>query len=290
MQSTCKKDLIFDMNLRFTGLILSSSLALLPVFSSAQATVASVETTATPATPGPASSADGTAQVTVIMALVNPIVQIDVTSTAPLGVSLTTEIQLDEPDPLALTVTMPPLAINPWTTLTLRPSSTRWSEMSNVQWFKNGEPVAITTSNPVNALRLSHVTSADTGSYRATLTGDGNETGTVIAHVLVQPGLNHPLKNVSTRGTIGQENPQVIVGFSIPQKIASEHRPKNLLIRAVGDTLEGFGVINPLPDPAVHIYDAQGNDVTPSRVFTAVVYGDGTTPQSRYYEHVAAAA
>mgnify|MGYP000146189589 CR=1 FL=1 len=72
MQSTCKKDLISDMNLRFTGLILSSSLALLPVFSSAQATVTPAETTVTV---GPGSGEGvATAPVTVIIVPVNPIV------------------------------------------------------------------------------------------------------------------------------------------------------------------------------------------------------------------------
>lgn len=285
MQFTCKKNLTSGMKTRILGIL--TSFVLLPVVSSAQATATPAEATVT-ATPG--SGGNATAPADVVMVPVNPTVEIEFPSTAPLGVSLTTEIELDEPDPLALTVAMPPLAINPGTTLTLRPSSTRWNEISNVQWFKNGEPVAITTSNPVNALRLSNITSADTGSYRATLTGDGEETGTVFAHVLVQTGLNHPLTNVSTRGTIGPENPQVIVGFSISQKIASEHRPKNLLVRAVGETLADFGVSNPLPDPEVHIYDSQGNDVTPTGIFPAVIYDDGTTPRSRYYESVATAA
>ncbi|MBT5900928.1 MAG: hypothetical protein HOH58_02325 [Opitutaceae bacterium] len=269
------------MKTRILGII--ASLVLLPVVSSAQATVTPAEVVASAAS---GSAGNGTTSVLVVMVPVNPVVEIEFPSTAPLGVSLTTEIELDEPDPLALTVAMPPLAINPGTTLTLRPASSRWNEISNVQWFKNGEPIAIAT----NALRLSNITSADTGSYRATLTGDGNETGTVFAHVLVQPGLNHPLTNVSTRGTIGPENPQVIVGFSIPQKIASEHRPKTLLIRAVGDTLQDFGVSHPLPDPEVHIFDAEGNDLTPAGIFPAVVYDDGTTPRSRYYERVATAA
>lgn len=148
--------------------------------------------------------------------------------------------------------------MNPGATLTLQPSSTRWASISGVQWFKNGNPIA---GGAESALVLANVDLNDTGSYRATLTGDGEQTGTVFAHVLVQSDINHPLTNISTRGTIGPTNPQVIVGFSIPQKIDSEHRPKRLLVRAVGDTLQDFGVTNPLPDPEVHIFDSQGNDV-----------------------------
>lgn len=211
-------------------------------------------------------------------------------STAPMGVTLNTTIELDEPDPLALTVPMPPLAINPGTTVTLRPSAATEQEISSVTWTKNGDPIAVAAISPPHGLLLTAVTSADSGSYRATFSVDGVESGTVFAHILVRPGINHPLKNISTRATINSSNPQLIAGFSIPEEIAAEYRPKKLLIRAVGETLAGYDVLNPLPDPEVHIYDATGNEVTLDRVFSDVVYDDGTTPESRYYESVAAAA
>lgn len=205
---------------------------------------------------------------------------------APLGVTLTTVIELDEPNPAALTVPMPPLSINPGTTLTLRPLSNKWSTISGVQWFKNGAPLA----NPADTLVLPEVTSADSGRYRATFTGDGEATGTVFAYILVQPGINHPLVNISTRATISPANPQVVVGFSIPEKIDSENLGKQLLIRAVGETLQNFDVNNPLVDPVLRIFDAAGNDITPIHFFPQVIYDDGTTPESRYYGEVAEAA
>ena len=209
---------------------------------------------------------------------------------APLGVSLATVIELDEPNPLALTVPMPPLAINPGTTVTLRPLSTKWSTISNVVWTKDGQVLANSATASIGSLILPDVTSAASGRYRATFKGDGVETGTINAYILVQPGLNHPLVNVSTRGTISPANPQLIVGFSIPEKIASENLGKRLLIRAVGETLLDFGVNAPLPDPVVHVYDAAGNDVTPNYAFITIVYDDGSTPQSQYYDSVANAA
>jgi hypothetical protein len=209
---------------------------------------------------------------------------------APLGVSLSTVIELDEPNPLALPVPMPPLAINPGTTLTLRPLSTKWTTITNVIWTKNGEPMANAAGVPAGTLILPAVTSAASGSYRATFTGDGTATGTVVAYIIVHPGINHPLTNISTRATISPANPQVIVGFSIPENIESEYLEKRLLIRAVGQTLSDFGVENPLLDPMVRIFDADGNDVTPDHIFAAVIYEDGTTPESHYYGQVAAAA
>lgn len=219
-----------------------------------------------------------------------PVVTVEKPSFPPSGVTLATIIELDAPDPLALTVPMPPLAINPGTTLTLRPSTTTWSSLENVRWFKNGESIAVANGSPPHSLVLPSVTNLDSGSYRATFTGDGEDAGTVFAHVLVHPGLNHPLTNISTRATIGPENPQVIVGFSIPQKIEAEYRPKKLLVRAIGESLQDYGVNNPLPDPTLRIFDADGNDVSPAQIFITVVYDDGTTPRSRYYESVASAA
>jgi|GEM_PF-1183054 len=209
---------------------------------------------------------------------------------APLGVTLATVIELDEPNPLALPVPMPPLAINPGTTLTLRPLSTKWTTISNVQWYKNGSPLANSATAPPPSLVLPAVTTADSASYRATFTGDGTTTGTVFAHILVHPGINHPLVNISTRATISPANPQVVVGFSIPQKITSENLGKGLLIRAVGETLAQFDITNPLPDPILRIFDSAGNDVTPIHVFPTVIYDDGTTPESRYYDTVSSAA
>lgn len=210
---------------------------------------------------------------------------------APLGVSLATVIELDEPNRLAaLTVPMPPVAINPGTTVTLRPLSTKWSALSDVQWFKNGEPLLTAVSAPVGSLILPAITSADSGSYRATFTGDGQSTGTVLAHILVQPGTNTPLVNISTRATISPANRQVVVGFSIPRKIDSDYLGKRLLIRAVGETLQTFDVANPLADPVLRIYDADGNDVTPIHVFPQVINEDGSTPESEYFEQVTEAA
>lgn len=255
----------------------------------AQETVTTVETAVTAAVTAPGETGGTTTTVTVVP--VNPVVITDpIPEFAPLGVNLATVIELDEPNRLALTVPMPPLAINPGTTLTLRPLSSKWTTISNVQWFKNGEPLANSPTAPAHSLVLPEVTSADSGSYRATFTGDGTATGTVFAHVLVHPGINTPLVNISTRATISPANPQVVVGFSIPEKITAEHLGKRLLIRAVGDTLAQFDVANPLADPVLRIFDSDGNDVTPIHVFPAVIYEDGTTPESRYYDTVSSAA
>ena len=205
---------------------------------------------------------------------------------APPETKLTTTIDLGEPNPLALYLPSPPISINPGTTLTLRPDSATWSNVTNVQWFKNGEPIGETSANLV----IPATTSDDNGSYRATFTSDGEAAGTVPAHIIVSHGLNHPLVNISTRVTISSASPRAIVGFVVPEKISSDYLPKTFLIRGIGPSLVDYGVTDPLPDPLIQVFDAEGNDVTPAWAFAQIVYDDGTTPESHYYTSVAAAA
>lgn len=62
------------------------------------------------------------------------------------------------------------------------------------------------------------------------------------------------LVNISTRGLVGPGDKQMIVGCTVA---GSGH--KRLLIRGVGPTLEQFGLAGVLLDPALTLYDAQGN-------------------------------
>lgn len=61
------------------------------------------------------------------------------------------------------------------------------------------------------------------------------------------------LANVSARNFVGTGDKILIAGF-----VVTGDDPKNLLIRAVGPTLAGFGVSGTLADPAVEIYDGNG--------------------------------
>ncbi len=207
---------------------------------------------------------------------------------APFGITPSTTLDLASTNPLVLTIPMPPVAINPGTHLTLRLDPTSWTTTAGITWLKNGEVIAGETDA---TLVLPAVTAADSGSYQARLTGDDTAATTVLAHLVVRPAPNHPLTNISTRARISPESPEIIVGFVVPERLSNaEYLPKGLLLRAVGPALANLGVPNPLPDPTVQVFTADGQDVTPAYGFATVIYEDGSTPETRYYQRVAEAA
>lgn len=202
-------------------------------------------------------------------------------SVSPVGVALTTTVALAPITSASLVLPLPPFPANPGSNVVLRLDGT-WAAISQVQWFKNDVPVATGSE-----LVLTEIKVADSGSYRATVVTAGEEKNSAVAQLLVGAGNNHPLVNISTRGAIGPSNPQMIVGFSVPERMAAYYLPKTLLLRAVGPALADLDVVDPLPDPVVHVYDAEGNDVTPVYAFAQIVYDDGSTEESRHYARIA---
>ena len=77
-----------------------------------------------------------------------------------------------------------------------------------------------------------------------------------------------PLINISTRATIDTGNPRVIVGFTIPASPNPDKPwfPKTLVVRGIGPGLAQYGVTNPLPDPVVQLFDANGIELSESWV------------------------
>ncbi len=61
------------------------------------------------------------------------------------------------------------------------------------------------------------------------------------------------LVNLSGRGTTGIGGNAFMGGFIITGNVS-----KNLLVRGIGPTLANYGVLNPIADPSVSVYDATG--------------------------------
>ena len=59
--------------------------------------------------------------------------------------------------------------------------------------------------------------------------------------------------NLSGRGTTGIGGNAFMGGFIITGNVS-----KNLLVRGIGPTLANYGVLNPIADPSVSVYDATG--------------------------------
>jgi hypothetical protein len=118
------------------------------------------------------------------------------------------------------------------------------------QWFRNGTSIAGATT-PV--LQLSNLQTASAGDYFVQVTNVLGNTGSSTARVLLGTSTNTSrLKNVSVRTLAGEGDDSLILGFFVRGNPATERL--NLLLRAIGPTLAGFGVGGTMRDPLLRAY------------------------------------
>ena len=88
------------------------------------------------------------------------------------------------------------------------------------------------------------------GAYTVIVTGVAGTTGNSLIEVYeLDTTDTAKLINISTRGSVGTVNDVMIGGF-----VVGGTTPKRVLVRAVGPSLAGFGVVNPLLNPALQIF------------------------------------
>jgi hypothetical protein len=95
------------------------------------------------------------------------------------------------------------------------------------------------------------------GQYTAIVTGKGGTTGVGLVEVYdLQPTSSSTLANISTRGFVGTADGVLIGGF-----VAADAGSgiAQLLIRAIGPSLTSLGVSGALNDPALALFDANGD-------------------------------
>lgn len=96
------------------------------------------------------------------------------------------------------------------------------------------------------------------GSYTAQVAGAGGTTGIALVEVYdadadATTALTRRLGNLSTRGSVAAGGNLLIAGL-----VVRGPEPRTFLIRAIGPTLERFGVANALIDPVLTLHDASG--------------------------------
>jgi arylsulfate sulfotransferase len=96
------------------------------------------------------------------------------------------------------------------------------------------------------------------GAYTVVVRGQNSTHGISLAEIyeLFSPGLNSQLRNVSGRSYVGTGDNVLISGFIIGD-VASA----TVVVRALGPSLASFGVSQPLSDPVLTIYDANGSAI-----------------------------
>ena len=137
----------------------------------------------------------------------------------------------------------------------------------NYIWTKNGR--AISGARDSNVLTLDHVVSADAGVY-ACLFSTPTTMPQPSQSLILGVGPTDRLLNLSTRGTVGT-GPEdgLTTGFVVSASAGS----KKIILRAIGPSLGLFGVSNPLRQPVLRIYDANGRLYENGFAYPAVVGG-----------------
>ena len=95
------------------------------------------------------------------------------------------------------------------------------------------------------------------GAYTAILQGANHGTGVGLIEVYdLDPGGGSQLANLSTRGFV-QTGANVLIGGTIIGG-SGNRGPVRIMLRAVGPSLQGLGITNPLPDPTLELHNGDG--------------------------------
>lgn len=118
-----------------------------------------------------------------------------------------------------------------------------------VQWFRNGVAINGATDR---TLLIQSVTANDGGSYHAIYTAaEMGGRGTQSLSLSVKP--SQRLVNLSTRAQVGGGEKTFVAGF-----VVAGAGPKKIIIRAIGPSLAGHGVGEPVMHPTVAVFDKNG--------------------------------
>jgi hypothetical protein len=129
---------------------------------------------------------------------------------------------------------------------------------SNDNW-KDSQQTEITATGlaPTNDAEAAIVASLDPGPYTAVLSGSNGVTGIAVVEVYdLDAGSISQLANVSTRGFVGTGDDAMIGGTILGPDGAAD---ATVVVRAIGPSLGGLGVANPLTDPNLELHDANGD-------------------------------
>jgi cyclophilin family peptidyl-prolyl cis-trans isomerase len=127
-----------------------------------------------------------------------------------------------------------------------------WGNATNKQDIID---LGLAPGSPNESVILTAAPSNDSGAaYTAVMRGVNNTTGLGVVEVYdLDSAPGSTLLNISTRGQVGADPNALIGGF-----ILGGTGSKQILIRAIGPSLTGFGVAGALADPTLELRNAQG--------------------------------
>jgi cyclophilin family peptidyl-prolyl cis-trans isomerase len=127
-----------------------------------------------------------------------------------------------------------------------------WGDAANKQDVSD---LGLAPSSPGEAVIVTTVPSSSSGvAYTAIVRNVNNAPGLGVVEVYdIDSGPGSTLLNISTRGQVGADPNALIAGF-----IWGGNDSKQILVRAIGPSLTGFGVPNALTNPTLDFFNAQG--------------------------------
>lgn len=128
--------------------------------------------------------------------------------------------------------------------------------LANDNW-KETQQTEITNAGiaPPHDKEAALIATLTAGNYTAILTGKNGGTGVGLAEVYdLDQTADSRLANISTRAHVGTGSDVLIGGFVTGNKIGATR----VAIRALGPSLQQFGIANPLPDPQLALFNTNG--------------------------------
>jgi hypothetical protein len=127
--------------------------------------------------------------------------------------------------------------------------------MSNNNWKDSQQSeIEATGIPPTDDLEAAMVATLAPGSYTAILRGNDGGTGNGLVEVYdLDAAAQSTLANTSTRGFVQTGDSVLIGGF-----IIGDGESDTVVLRAIGPSLAASGVADPLQDPTLDLYDADG--------------------------------
>lgn len=133
-------------------------------------------------------------------------------------------------------------------------TNTGWGTASNAAEIESASTAAGAFALPAGSADSAMLVSLAPGAYTAEIVGVNGTTGVALAEVYEVSAGSADLINISTRALVGSGANVEIGGFVIHGS-----QPETVLVRAVGPTLNQFGVAGPLAQPSLSVVDSSGD-------------------------------
>lgn len=126
----------------------------------------------------------------------------------------------------------------------------------NDDWRSTQEQAIIASGiPPTSDLESAIIATLEPGSYTAVMRGDSNGTGVGLLEVYdLDSPASSVLANISTRGIVQTGDNVMVAGFILGAGQATSR----VVVRALGQSLAGMGISNPLYDPILTLINANG--------------------------------